>query len=204
MGKVSEWPLISLQSTSSIKYCSNRADRRLACWSPVSPVIYSLCVFVRVFVWVATIYSAGIRVWAWKNKTLTSKQRWADVVWPEAAAAVCYYSMCVCVCWWRVHLCRQVGNAGSQQWDVKFEACVSTSVHACLRFCTHKNIYLSCVSVISVCVEPEPVNYKGLAVGWNPEEAWFVVCHHGRLGIVRVPGESQPALQNLVYLADWP
>lgn len=49
------------------------------------------------------------------------------------------------------------------------------------------------------------MNYKGLAVGWNPEEAWFVVCHHGRLGIVRVPGESQPALQNLdVYLADWP
>lgn len=68
----------------------------------------------------------------------------------------------------------------------------------------HTKIYLSCVSFIYVCVEPEAVNYKGLAVGWNPGEVWFVVCHHGRLGIVRLPGENQPALQNLVHLAARP
>ncbi len=60
----------------------------------IARVCVPMCVYVCVYR-VATIYSAGIRVWAWKNKTLTSKQRWADVVWPEAAAAACYYSVCV-------------------------------------------------------------------------------------------------------------
>lgn len=46
VGKVSEWSLISVQITSSIKHSSNRADTRLAHWSLVSPVIYSLCVCV--------------------------------------------------------------------------------------------------------------------------------------------------------------
>lgn len=112
-----------------------------------------------------TIYSAGIRVWAWKNKTLTSKHCWADVVWPEAATAACYYServcacevsVCVCasVCLMGVHLCRWTGkkHAGSRQRDVNFEARVCVSVRACVGFCTHTNTYLSCVSVIFKCV----------------------------------------------------
>lgn len=42
-------------------------------------------------------------------------------------------------------------------------------------------------------------------MGWKPEEVWFAFCHHGLLGTVRVPAaESQPALQNLAYLAQWP
>lgn len=42
-------------------------------------------------------------------------------------------------------------------------------------------------------------------MGWKPEEVWFAFCHHGLLGTVRVPAaESQPALQNLAYLAEWP
>lgn len=42
---------------------------------------------------------------------------------------------------------------------------VSLGVGASLCVCTHKNIYLSCVRFIYVCVEPEAVNYKELAVG---------------------------------------
>lgn len=165
VGKVSERSLISVQITSSIKYCSNRADTRLARWSLVSPIIYSLRVCLCVyFVWVATIYSAGIRVWAWKNKTLTSKQRWADVVWPEAAAALCYYSMCVCLLMEGAPL--QTGG-GTSTLGPSSETHSLRPVIACQCFCTHKNTYLSYVSVIYVCAVPEPVNYKGLAVDWR-------------------------------------
>lgn len=114
---------------------------------------------------------------------------------PVITVCVCLCERRVCVFGWRVHLCRQVGNehAESLRWDVKFEAYVYMSVHACLRFCTHTNTYLSCVNVIHVyvcvSVEPEPVNYMGLAVGWKPREVWFVVCHHGCLGTAKAPGE---------------
>ena len=177
--------------------------------------------FVHVYVCVcrvSTIYSAGIRVWAWKNKTLTSKQHWADVVRPEAAAAACYYSVCVCLCerasvcvfGWRVHLCRQVGNehAESLRWDVKFEACVYMSVHACLRFCTHTNTLselrkcYACVCVC-VCVCSQWITWAWLWAGSLEKSGLLSVTTAVWVRLKRQE-KSGPTLRYLVYLAEWP
>lgn len=102
--------------TSSIKHCWSRADTCLACWSLLSPLpcsgLQCVCVRVRVCmevcVCVQSKYSPGIRVWAWKNKTLALKQRFADVVWPRVQPLQSVITTCVCV-YVGKHLLRQVG-----------------------------------------------------------------------------------------------
>lgn len=72
-----------------------------------------VCVRVRVCmqvcVCVQSKYSPGIRVWAWKNKTLALKQRFADVVWPRVQPLQSVITTCVCVC--------MLESTSSDRWD---------------------------------------------------------------------------------------
>ena len=171
----------------------------------MSPIIYSLCVCVcaclcvsvepRLYIALASGCGPGkTKHWRRSSAGLTScgpKQPQQPVI----TVCVCLCERRVCVFGWRVHLCRQVGieHAESPRWDVKFwglclyeRPCLPTySVHTQ----THIWVALMLFMCMCVCVEPEPVNYMGLAVGWKPGEVWFVVCHHGCLGMAKAPGE---------------
>lgn len=138
--KKKEGRVISLQFISSIKHCTNKADTRLACWSPVSPVIYSqhvrVCVCVRacecVFVWVATIYSLASGCGPGKTKHWRRSSARLTSCGPRRPQQS-VITACVCVCWWTVHLLQTGGGASllclSRGGTLSFEVCVSLSTH---------------------------------------------------------------------------
>lgn len=130
---------------------------------------------------------------------------------PVITVCVCLCERRVCVFGWRVHLCRQVGNehAESLRWDVKFEAYVYMSVHACLRFCTHTNTNLSCVNVIHVyvcvCVwsQSQWITWAWLWAGSLEKSGLLSVTTAVWVRLKRQE-KSGPTLRYLVYLAEWP
>lgn len=156
-----------------------------------------MCLYVRVSR-VMTIYRAGIRVWAWKNKTLTSKQPQADVVWTWSSRSSLLLQ-CVCVCVFDGGAPLQAGGEwslwGFGERDVNFGACVWVWI------CEHTHSHTHVITVSVIYVQSRCITWARL----EPEEVWFVVCHHPScLGTVGAPGQIHQALRYLVYLAKRP